>query len=209
MNLKKIILTVLILALSIGVIYGGRLLFGPNNVVTEDLKYNIDRSKGNSKADLWILEYFDFQCPSCRNASESLKTYIKLHPDRIYLQVRYFPLDGHPHGWAGAIWGECAWQQGKFWKFFDLLYERQEDWTSLTDVREKFEAYSKELKLNVDAMRACVEDPKTREKILKEKEEARTLGVQSTPTFFVNGTMLVGPKPIEDYLEGYFKDENK
>lgn len=207
MKLSRPQITIAVLLLALVIVFGARHLIGPISSMQVISRNNMERSKGHPKAPLWIVEYFDFQCPSCRNASEYLKNYITFHPDRVYLQVRFFPLDGHKHGWTTAVYGQCAYEQGRFWEAYDLLFEKQADWTNLENIDGVLQVFTKQIGLNEQAMQACRDNAATRQKVQTEKEEAKSLGVESTPSFFVNGKLIVGPQAIRDYMDGYFKDE--
>lgn len=208
MKPAKLIATLFVVILCAAAIYFAKPFFGPNDILTTHLKSNIEKAKGDTKAALWIVEYIDFQCPSCRYGFRMIHDYMAKYPGQIYLQVHYFPLEGHPHGVESAVWVECAREQGKFWEFSRLIYEKQDDWVLLPDIRDAFKGYAKETGLDQRNLDICMEDNQARARITAEKEEGQKLGVESTPTFFVNGKMMVGPRPLEEYLRGYFS-ENK
>src|SRR6185295_4383525 len=92
-------------------------------------KRTTERSLGDSKAALWITEYFDYQCPPCASARKVLEDAMEEHPGKIYLQVRYFPLPMHKNSLKAAVAGDCASRQpGKFWKFHKAIFEHQSEW---------------------------------------------------------------------------------
>lgn len=161
-------------------------------------------SKGPEDAPIVIVEFGDFQCPSCRQLDTILR---KLLPE--YPQVRFvfkdFPLQQiHPWAMTAAIVGRCAYQQSTdtFWKLHDLIYDNQEQITPDT-------AYDKLVQLGADAgldptaLRACVADPQTAESVRKTISEGMSIGVDSTPTSFVNGRAVVGPN--EPLLRQFLK----
>ncbi len=143
----------------------------------------------------------DYQCPSCRQAFKVLDAYLKEYPSNIYLQVRFHPLKQHPYGLESALYAECATRQNKFWEFHRLLFENQEDWKESSAVIEKFHDYAKQAGLDLKKLDACVADPLTKETVFQEGIESSQLGVHSTPTFFINGKMIVGPKPLMEELK--------
>ncbi len=188
--------------LCVGSIYGARFFFGPHGVATVDRRI-LNRSKGNPAASVWIVEYMDYQCPSCRLASKILDAYTKEYPASLYLQVRFHPLKQHPYGLESALYAECAARQNKFWEFHRLLFENQSEWKESSDATEKFHDYAKQAGLNLKKLDACVANPLTTETVLQENLDSVALGVNSTPTFFINGVRIEGVIPF-DAWEKFF-----
>ena len=186
--------------LCVGTIHGARSFFGPHGRVTLDPRI-LNRSKGDPAASVWIVEYMDYQCPSCRLASKILDAYFKEYPSKLYLQVRFHPLKNHPHGLESALYAECAMRQKKFWEFHHLLFENQSEWRERSDVVEKFHDYAVQAGLDLKKLNACVANPLTKETVLQEDTDSGELGVHSTPTFFMNDKMIVGPKPLLQELK--------
>lgn len=163
------------------------------------------RSQGNPKAALRIIEYTDFQCPACARAALLLENYIKRYPQRIYLEAKYFPLSQiHIHAFKSALYAECASRQGKFWEFYKALFESQKQWAGLINAEVMFKDMAKETELDLESLSACVASEGAKTVILDEKEEGQLSGVSSTPTFFINDKMIVGPKPLEAELTRVF-----
>jgi protein-disulfide isomerase len=152
-------------------------------------------SKGPADAPVVIVEFGDFQCPSCKQLHLMLRQLLPSYP-RVRLVFKDFPLEGiHPWAMTAAITGRCAFQQSSeaFWKLHDLIYDNQE-------VITPGNAYEKLIQLATDAgaspapLRACITDPQTTQLVQKSIAEGRNLEVNSTPTMFVNGRMVIGPK---------------
>lgn len=206
MKITKILTTLLIVFFCVVAVYGAKSLTPSNKPATLDKRLLL-RSKGDPGGRLWIVEYVDFQCKSCQAASAILESYLNKYPSQIYLQTRFHPMKSHPYAVKSAIYAECAAKQGKFWEFHDLLFQRQHEWSKMPGVDEAFRGYAELAGINLKKLDACVNSPETEKIILKEKEDAAALGVLSTPTFFINGKMAVGPKGLVDELEAYFKEE--
>src|SRR5215831_20202706 len=86
-----------------------------------------DHVLGAAHAPVVVVEYGDFQCPTCKQAAPSVKLLLTRFPNRVLFAYRHFPLEeAHPHALAAAEAAECAAQQGKFWLMHDLLYENQD-----------------------------------------------------------------------------------
>ena len=151
-------------------------------------------SKGPLDAAVVIVEFGDFQCPSCRALEMVLR---KVLPD--YPLVRFvfkdFPLEQiHPWAMTAALVGQCSYQQSPdaFWKFHDLIYDSQ-DQVMPDTAYDKLLQLGAEAGANPEALRACVADPKTTESVRQSIAEGRSVGVEGTPTTFVNGRPVIGP----------------
>jgi protein-disulfide isomerase len=151
-------------------------------------------SKGPKDASIVIVEFGDFQCPSCRQLDLILRRLLPEHP-QVRLVFKDFPLEQiHPWAMTAALVGRCAYQQSDeaFWRVHDLIYDHQDQITPEI-------AYDKLLQLGADAglnptaLRTCVADPQTTELVRKSITQGRDLGIEGTPTTFVNGRVIVGP----------------
>ena len=159
------------------------------------------RSKGNPHAPIHIVEYIDLQCPACANGVVILRDFVQRFPDKFYIQIKYFPLvTVHAHSIRSAVFTDCAARQGKFWPFFDRLMDRQALWSKLSVPDPEFYSIASEIGLNRQTLESCISDPKAAEKIYKDKEAGNGLGIQSTPTYFINGKMVVGTKLLQEEL---------
>lgn len=184
-----------------GSVWIGRSFFFPKTELTKDA-LDLVRSKGSSQAPVWIVEYSDYQCPSCRTAFYILEEALRSPSSKIYLQARFFPLLSHTYGLKSAIYAYAAAQQDKFWEFHTILFEKQPEWSqaSIEQIDTLFENYAKEAGIDVKKLVASVEDPKTKEKVFEEGETARSLGISTTPTFFINGKMAAGLTAFKEEL---------
>lgn len=153
--------------------------------------------KGDKDAPLKITEFIDFQCPACANGSKYLKDVMENHPSLIRLELKYFPLQMHKFGVLSAQYAECAAQQGKFWQMHDLLLARQNNWSRLVDPRPAFELMAKEAKIDVPMLDVCVAGDEALAAIERNRVEGNSRQIRSTPTYFVNGKLVVGQKSLE------------
>ena len=159
------------------------------------------RVKGRSDAPVKIVEFADFQCPACANGAKIIKELVKQYPDSIRLEMKYYPLTIiHKNTLLATRYAECAARQGEFWAYHDLLFERQKIWSDMLDPKDAFEQFAQEVKLAPSQLKFCLEDKAIDALITKFKEEGNLMGVKSTPTYFVNGAMLVGSKTIQDEI---------
>jgi protein-disulfide isomerase len=162
------------------------------------------RTKGNPRAELRIVEFIDLQCPACASGSQMLGQYFHQFPQRMFIEMKYFPLATHRHGFLSAWYTECAARQDKFWPFQEMVIQRQKSWSGLTDAQPAFQEIAREVGLDQPKLDACLEDRSVENLILELKEEGRIRGVKSTPTYFINGQMLVGAKSLQAKLSEHF-----
>lgn len=160
------------------------------------------RTKGSPSAPIQIIEYIDFQCPACAVGAKYLGELIQKNPDKIHLEMRYFPLSKvHSHAMLSAMYAQCAAEQNKFWPFHDLLVERQANWKRLADAKPAFEVIAQEVGLNPAKLGACLASSSTTEKIEQDRQAGDALGIKSTPTYFINGQMVVGSQSLQTELQ--------
>jgi len=165
------------------------------------------RFKGSPDAKAKIVEYIDFQCPACARGSKYLMEYIKSHPDRVSLQMKYYPLNMHTHAFISARYAECAARQDKFWVFHDFLILNQREWKKLVDAQPMFDKMAEMSKMNIDQLKNCLNSDQVKQTILNDKQEGTTLGIKSTPTYFVNGKMVVGLKSLKQEFADLFGED--
>lgn len=163
---------------------------------------SFSRAKGPFNAPIQLIEYSDFQCPACRTAQADLTSLLSLYPGRIRLVYQHFPLDGHRWSRLAHQAAQCADEQKQFWPYHDRLYQEQSYWSiSMTAPLEFFMRYAKDAGLDLDRFSACLTDPKIDRKIQEERLTGLGLGVRSTPSFFVNGNLVVSVKTLRDEID--------
>lgn len=203
MKIRKILVTILIVILCWDSVWLGKKLLPKYAPIKIDAKYK-DRSIGNPKAELWIVEYLDFQCQSCRTAFGVMEESLRVRPKDIYLQVRFHPLiQSHRYALKSALYAECAARQGKFWEFSRGIFNAQEEWSYSVDPDPIFTRIAGQEGVEPTPLKACVDDPATKEAILVEKEEGKKMGIKMTPTFFVNGKKVEGLDGIVAEMENF------
>ena len=186
---------VFILILSIGFIFGARIFPSAHPTSPKDILQ--PRVKGGEEAPIQIIEYIDFQCPACAKGAKYLKKIIEENSQKFHLELKYYPLSMHKHGFISAEYAECAARQGKFWAFEDYLIEKQDYWAPMEDPKPTFDLFAEWSGLNLKSLKNCLEDKSVEEFILKSKSEGKILGVRSTPTYFINEKMFVGQEQLE------------
>ncbi len=166
----------------------------------EELLAGATHTMGEATAAAVIVEFGDYQCPACGQAHPILKQFLKDHDDSVYFVFRHFPLTAvHQNANDAARSAEAAGKQGKYWEMHNILFERQKEWSSLSDARGKFEQYAKELELDMDRFKA--DQGQAIGVVNTDAALGTKAGVQSTPTFFVNGKMYPGVLTYDKLVE--------
>jgi len=201
MNKKQ--LSIVIVLVVVGIIVGIKMHSPTPDKAPMDV--HMGRSKGNPQAKVKIIEYIDFQCPACAFGVDFLKKFFNDHPNDIYIQVHYFPLTNmHRHAMTSALYSECASRQGKFWELDDLMIAQQSQWAQLISPDPVFQSMATQVGMNMDQLNTCLASNEARQVINDEKSAGQSLGISSTPTYFINGKMVVGTKSLQDELKTYF-----
>lgn len=151
-----------------------------------------DPRRGPATAPVQIVMFSDFECQYCAQAEPVLARVRDLYGDKVAVTFRDFPLPIHPLAMTAAKAANCSIPSGKYWEFHDLLFANQSDLS-----REKIAAIADKLGLDRSALATCYDAPATTAEIEKDVEDGRRYGVDSTPTFFVNGRMLAGAQTFE------------
>lgn len=151
---------------------------------------------GPPDARVRIVAFADFQCPYCQRAQTVIDQVMKTYGGRVQLVHRDFPLEGHPQAFDAARAARCAGEQGRYWEYHRSLMMERGDMTA-----PDLLARAKSVKLDVGPFRACLGSDRHDNAIRDGVAAGLRLGVNSTPTFFVNGQMLVGARPFEDFQE--------
>ncbi len=153
-------------------------------------------SKGPADALVTIVEYGDFQCPTCLEFYPTLKALSAQRKD-VRVVFKDLPLVAK-HDWAmaAAVAGQCAYQQSNdaFWRLHDYFYENQAQ-LNAQNLEQKLDAFATRAGLDAAAFSACRQQQATRHRVEASLEEAAALGIANTPTTFINGRPLVGNQP--------------
>jgi protein-disulfide isomerase len=160
-------------------------------------------SMGPEDAKITLIEFADFECPSCRQLDLVLRELLPRHPE-VRLVFKHYPLtDIHPWAMTAAIASQCVFQQNPaaFWKMHDAIFDAQ-DVITPANVWDKMLDLVTQQGLNVDVYRACMTNPETVSQVKATIEEGHILTITATPTTFVNSRRVVGPDKslIEQYI---------
>lgn len=154
--------------------------------------------RGPAMAPVRIVEYSDFECPSCRVAQGDVRGLFMDYPGKIQLTFKHFPLTSHRWSIYAHQAAECMNAQGKFWPYHDLLYGKQQEWAaSNVPPVEVLARYAVETGADMDRFGKCMADVTVTRKIYAEKEEGNKRQVNATPTFFLGEERFVGSKEMQ------------
>jgi protein-disulfide isomerase len=168
----------------------------PSFQLTEPLS-PVDHVLGPEHAPVTVVEYGDFECPHCKQATGTVKLMLARFGPQVRFAFRHFPLEGvHPHAFLAAEAAECAGGQGRFWEMHDLLFEHQ-DRLGLRDLIGYAGALDLDLERFVTDLRGHAHADRLREDFLSGVRS----GVNGTPTFFVNGIRHDGGYDAEALLD--------
>ena len=152
-----------------------------------------DPSIGNPKAKVTIVEFSDFQCPYCLRVAPTLKKIRATYGDKVRVVWKDFPLTQiHPQAFKAGEAGHCAAEQGKFWEYHDQLFGNQQ--ALMPDDLKK---YAAGLSLDAERFNSCLDTSKHAEVVRDGVAQGTRLGINSTPTVFVNGRRVSGAQPYE------------
>jgi len=159
-------------------------------------------SIGPENAKVILIEFADFECPSCRQLDQILRKLLAEN-HQIRLVYKDFPLTNlHPWAMTASIAGQCAYQQRPeaFWEIHNAIFDAQ-DVISASNVWDKMLDLANKQDLDMNKFRACMADPAMARQVEQTQAEGKSLGVTATPTTFVNGRKIVG---AEDSIVSQF-----
>lgn len=149
---------------------------------------------GAADAPVTIIEFGDFRCGFCRRFfDETLQPLLRDYEGSVRFVYRDYPILG-PDSVQSALAAGCAFDQGRFWEFHDRLYADQD----LTETA--FLRYAGELDLDIERFTTCLRDAEHQDEIVEDYQAGVNVGVGGTPTFFINGRILVGAQPLSAFV---------
>lgn len=147
--------------------------------------------EGKGTTGVTLVEYGDYQCPYCGEYFPTVQQIVSHYGDKIKFQFRNFPLtEIHQNAFAAARAAEAAGLQNKFWPMNEMLYQNQSQWDSLNDPSNVFNQYAQQAGLNLNQFKTDYASSKVNDLINADEAEGNKLGIQGTPTFFLDGKQL-------------------
>lgn len=192
----------LIFLIVIGVLFAA--VSGPTASTTPNIAIasvsSRDISTGNPKAKVTLIEYADFQCPACAVYHSVVDQLLNIYENKLFYVYRMFPLEqAHQNALVSAEAAYAAYQQGAFLSYGDLLFAKQNDWATLPDPTAVFLSYAQSLKLDVTKFKTDMNSSATQKYVKDSENEALNEGINSTPSFFINGKLIQNPDNLADF----------
>ena len=184
----------------------------PTTEIAPTVKASLLREGNYSKgaplgAKVTVVEFFDPECEGCAAFHPHFKNIIAEYSKDVHFVVRYMLFHGNSFPAALAL--EGAGKQGKYWEMYNALLERQNEWSHQKEpVKHIFEKFAKELGLNIEEFNRSYDDLTFQAALARDISEGKELGVRGTPTFFINGQILMNLS-YEDLKAAIEKELNK
>ena len=151
-------------------------------------------SIGPKDAPVKIIEFTDYQCPFCGRARPTINQILDAYKGKVRYTLRDFPLSFHQDSHKAHEAAHCAGEQGKYWEMNHKLFASQQA-IKVEDLKK----YAGEIKLNQKKFDECLDSGKFSEKVNQNQAYGETVGVSGTPAFFINGRMISGARPFENF----------
>ena len=157
-------------------------------------------SYGTSSPQVTIVEFADFSCPYSHESAAGMRKVVEEFKDKVKITYRDYPL--HANSLDLAMAARCAGEQNKFWEMHDVLYANYDRLSTSTDaIKDNLNSIASEMKLNTTQFSACLDSQKYLDKIKTDFNDAETLAIKGTPTWFVNNYELTGNIPENNFRE--------
>lgn len=151
----------------------------------DDLIKETSITKGNKNANVYLVEFSDFQCPACKAFKPVVDEILLKYKDDVVFSYRHYPLPQHPQSQKAAEAFEIANEKGKAWEMYDYLFENQEAMTDKVIIES-----GKNIGLDDKDFQKSLSSGKYKDKVFNDKADGNKFAVNSTPTFFLNGKKL-------------------
>ena len=173
---------------------------GSNNAaITISAINDNENIKGDKEAKATLIEYSDFQCPACGSYYPILKKVSEDMEAQVRFAYRHFPLPQHKNAKLAATVAEAAGKQGKFWEMHDLIFQNQSDWSEEKNAAVIFAQYAQDLQLDLAKFQTDIASEEIKAKIENDYKSGVKAGVNSTPSFFLNGKKLDNPRNYDEF----------
>jgi protein-disulfide isomerase len=204
MNINRTI-TWGIFAVIIGLIIWGMIVSANKNsnqngyIPEMDKVSETDWVKGNASSTITLVEYSDFQCPACAMYFSVVERLIGEYGDRIRFVFRNFPLTQHKNALPAAQSAGAAGLQGKFWEMYSMIFVTHSEWENSTSSKAVFRGYAQKLGLDLAKYDVDFDSDIVKDKISDDTRQAADAGVDSTPTFYLNGKKINSPRSYDEF----------
>jgi len=203
MNIKRIVFWAAFLIIIVLILWGlvvamnkptvGTHLISPAPVAADDHVF------GRANAPVTMIEYGDFECPACGVYAALVEKLMVDASTTLRIVFRHFPLPQHANAMITGEASEAAALQGKFWEMYRMIYENQAEWSNVADAHSILNGYAAKIGLDMVKFKADIDSSAVKEAVLKDKAEGDKIGINATPTFFVNGKAITNPQSYEAF----------
>lgn len=157
--------------------------------------------KGNPSAKVTLVEFADYECPHCKRLQPVLRQIAEEFPNDLKIYFKHYPLPQHTNARLAAEAAVAAQKQEKFWQFQDELWEKQDELGPA-----EIEKIAKETGLDMSKFRQDLDSPAVKARVQKDRADGQALGLQATPTIYIDGREYTDPKDTES-LRDWIKEE--
>jgi protein-disulfide isomerase len=157
-----------------------------------------DHILGTTTAQVLVVEYADFQCPTCQVFSPMLNQLQSDEQGKVAVVYRYFPLPQHRNAVNAAKAAEAAGLQGKFWEMHDILFKNQTAWENIVEPSAFFGEYAKVLGIDTAKFASDYASNAVANRVATDEADAKRNNLTYTPTLFVQGVRITNPQTYEE-----------
>jgi protein-disulfide isomerase len=158
--------------------------------------------RGPETAEITLVEFGDYQCPSCRAYHPVVQELLSRYPDKVRLEFHHYPLISiHPNALTASMAVEAAGEQGKYWEMHDMVFEFQPQWSPSSNPEGEFLAMANRIGLDSNKFMQALRSPEIRDRVLKDVVRAREANIEAVPTFFIDGEMIHVPLSIKAFVD--------
>ena len=162
------------------------------DAVHKDIDVSRAPSKGPGEARVTVIEFVDYECPHCQAAQSLMRQVLDAYPRQVRLCFKHFPLSGHTNSRLAAAAATAAQKQGKFWPFSDKVWDSADNLTPAV-----LEKIAKQVGLAVARWRGDMNSEEVTAAVAQDKSDGAALGINSTPTIYINGRKYAGRHDLE------------
>jgi protein-disulfide isomerase len=152
--------------------------------------------KGNASGRVTVVEFVDYECPHCKHAQTLLRQVVEEYPSDVKMVFKHFPLSAHANAKLAAEGAVAAQKQGKFWPYNEKVWANSDNLTPAV-----LEKAAKEIGLDVARWRADLESEAVKGRVQADKSEGNDLGINSTPSIYINGRKYDDPLEIASFRD--------
>lgn len=156
--------------------------------------------RGPADAAITLVEFGDYQCPSCGVYHPVVSEVLRRYPTQVRLQFRHYPLISiHQNAMMAAMAAEAAGQQGRYWDMHDMLFEYQQSWAESPNPEPEFLSFANHLGLDPNKFMQSMRSPDLQQRVLDDVVQAREAKVDAVPAFFIKGQRVHPRLSVEDF----------